>query len=151
MTDGNPYPLGATPGPEGVNFAIAAPAATAVELCLFDGTGAHEQQRLRLAARTDGIWHCRLPSARPGLVYGWRVHGPWAPREGQRFNPAKLLLDPYAREIVGRYGGEDLFLGHDPANPQLADKRDNAAVALKARVVARLPETIPGRARIPAG
>jgi len=151
MNDGTPLPLGATASPEGVNFALAAPNATAVELCLFDGTGAHEQQRLRLQARTDGVWHTRLPGARPGLVYGWRVHGPWSPAEGLRFNPAKLLLDPYAREIVGSYGGEDLFLGHDPAQPLQRDARDNAAIALKARVTTPLPAAPPGRSRIPAG
>lgn len=151
MIDGTPLPLGATPSPEGVNFALAAPNATAVELCLLDSSGAHEQQRLKLSACTDGVWHTRLPSARPGLVYGWRVHGPWAPREGLRFNPAKLLLDPYAREIVGRYGGEDLFLGHDPAHPERRDTRDNAAIALKARVAAPLPAAPPGHSRIPAG
>jgi glycogen operon protein len=151
MNDGTPLPLGATASPEGVNFALAAPNATAVELCLFDGTGAHEQQRLRLQARTDGVWHARLPGARPGLVYGWRVHGPWSPAEGLRFNPAKLLLDPYAREIVGSYGGEDLFLGHDPAQPLQRDARDNAAIALKARVTTPLPAAPPGRSRIPAG
>ncbi|MDN8614813.1 glycogen debranching protein GlgX [Variovorax ginsengisoli] len=151
MNDGTPLPLGATASPDEVNFALAAPNATAVELCLFDGTGAHEQQRLRLQARTDGVWHARLPGARPGLVYGWRVHGPWSPAEGLRFNPAKLLLDPYAREIVGRYGGEDLFLGHDPAQPLQRDARDNAAIALKARVTTPLPAAPPGRSRIPAG
>ncbi|HET7835107.1 MAG TPA: glycogen debranching protein GlgX [Variovorax sp.] len=151
MNDGTPLPLGATASPEGVNFALAAPNATAVELCLFDSTGAHEQQRLRLQTRTDGVWHTRLPGARPGLVYGWRVHGPWSPAEGLRFNPAKLLLDPYAREIVGRYGGEDLFLGHDPAQPLQRDARDNAAIALKARVTTPLPAAPPGRSRIPAG
>jgi len=151
MNDGTPLPLGATASPEGVNFALAAPNATAVELCLFDSTGAHEQQRLKLSSRTDGVWHTRLPSARPGLVYGWRVHGPWSPAEGLRFNPAKLLLDPYAREIVGRYGGEDLFLGHDPAQPLQRDTRDNAAIALKARVTAPLPAAPPGHSRIPAG
>ena len=151
MNDGTPLPLGATASPEGVNFALAAPNATAVELCLFDSTGAHEQQRLKLASRTDGVWHTRLPSARPGLVYGWRVHGPWSPAEGQRFNPAKLLLDPYARAIVGCYGGEDLFLGHDPAQPLQRDTRDNAAIALKARVTAPLPAAPPGHSRIPAG
>ena len=152
MSDGAPYPLGATPGPDGVNFALAAPHATAVELCLFDTTGAHEQQRLALGSRTDGVWHMRLAGARPGLVYGWRVHGPWSPHEGQRFNPAKLLLDPCAREVVGRYGGEDLFLGHDPGQPAQRDRRDNAAVALKARVTAPLPPSGPARRpRVAAG
>ena len=145
MTPGTPHPLGATPTPQGVNFALAAPAAEAVDLCLFDPTGQHEQQRLRLTSRTDGVWHMLLPGARPGLVYGWRVHGPWSPQRGQRFNPAKLLLDPYAREVVGRYNGEDLFLGHDPAHPDRRDLRDNAAIALKARVTAPLPPADAGR------
>jgi len=147
LSTGSPYPLGATPGPDGINFALAAPRATAVELCLFDQAGEHEQQRLVLPANTDGVWHGRLPSGRPGLVYGYRVHGPWAPGEGQRFNPAKLLLDPYAREVVGRYGGEDLFLGHDPAQPVRRDPRDNAGIALKARVAAPLPPSAGARPR----
>ncbi|MGO4395961.1 glycogen debranching protein GlgX [Variovorax sp. M-6] len=152
MSDGSPYPLGATPGPDGVNFALVAPNAAAVELCLFDATGEHEQQRLALRSRTDGVWHMRLAGARPGLVYGWRVHGPWSPHEGLRFNPAKLLLDPYAREVVGRYGGEDLFLGHDPGQPAQRDRRDNAAVALKACVTAPLPPSGPARRpRVAAG
>ncbi len=150
MNDGRPFPLGATCSPEGINFALAAPNATAVELCIFDKSGQHEQQRLKLGARTDGVWHASLPSARPGLVYGWRVHGPWSPHEGLRFNPAKVLLDPYAREIVGRYGGEDLFLGHVPGQPEQRDTRDNGAIALKARAVAPLPPGIPGRNRIAA-
>jgi glycogen operon protein len=151
LSAGTPYPLGATPTPEGINFALAAPNATGVELCLFDGTGAQEQQRLPLTRCTDGVWHGRLPSGRPGLVYGWRVHGPWAPHEGQRFNPAKLLLDPYAREVVGRYGGEALFLGHDPARPDQPDPRDNAGIALKARVVAPLAAAGPARPCIDPG
>ncbi|VTU32723.1 Glycogen debranching enzyme [Variovorax sp. SRS16] len=151
LSTGTPWPLGATPTSEGINFALAAPNATGVWLCLFDGTGQHEQQRLPLPACTDGVWHGRLPSGRPGLVYGWRVDGPWAPHEGQRFNPAKLLLDPYAREVVGRYGGEALFLGHDPAQPERRDPRDNAGIALKARVAAPLPAGGPARPRIDPG
>ncbi len=93
--------------------------------------------------------------ATPGLVYGWRVHGPWAPHAGARCNPAKGLLDPYAREIVGRYDGGDLFAGHVPGQPALRDPRDNAAVALKARVeapvaAAALPPPIETRPRIAA-
>jgi len=148
---GSPYPLGANARPDGVNFALAAPSATAVELCLFDTTGQHEQQRLKLTTRTNGVWHTGLPSARPGLVYGWRVHGPWAPHEGQRFNPAKVLLDPYAREVVGQYGGEDLFLGHDPVDPGRRDPRDNASIALKARVTAPMPAGGPARPRVEPG
>ncbi|MGF6526761.1 glycogen debranching protein GlgX [Variovorax sp. PvP013] len=155
LTEGRPFPLGATAGPAGVDFALAAPDATKVELCLFDAAGRGEQQRLTLPACTDGVWHGRLPGAGPGLVYGYRVHGRWAPHEGARFNPAKVLLDPYAREIVGRYDGGDLFLGHASGQPARRDVRDNAAVALKARVevpvpAGALPPPIESRARIAA-
>jgi glycogen operon protein len=136
---GRPWPLGATPADGGLNFALAAPDATGVELCLFDDQGSTELVRLALPACTHGVWHGQLPGGGPGLVYGWRVHGPWQPAQGHRFNPAKVVLDPYAREVVGRYDGSDLFLGHDPAHPQRPDGRDNAAVALKARVVAEPP------------
>jgi glycogen operon protein len=152
LSTGSPFPLGASLSSSGVNFALVAPNAEAVELCLFDGTGQNEQQRLRLPACTDGVWHGLLPSGQAGLVYGYRVHGLWAPHDGQRFNPAKLLLDPCAREIVGRYDGSDLFLGHDPAHPDQRDVRDNGAVALKARVAAATGTTpSPGHARIAAG
>ncbi|SFM83450.1 glycogen debranching protein GlgX [Variovorax sp. OV329] len=153
LSAGRPFPLGATLAEEGgINFALVAPDADQVELCLFDPTGQYEQQRLRLPACTDGCWHGRLPGARPGLIYGFRVHGPWAPRQGLRFNPAKLLLDPYAREVVGAYGGEDLFLGHVPGRPDERDTRDNAAIALKARVAAPLQQASPSaRPRIAAG
>ena len=149
MRDGSPHPLGASVSPEGgINFALAAPHAGAVDLCLFDPTGQYEQQRLPLPACTDGVWHGRLPGARPGLVYGYRVHGPWSPHEGLRFNASKVLLDPYAREIVGEYDGEDLFLGHVPGRPEERDLRDNVAVALKARVAAPLPPATAPRPRI---
>ncbi|RTQ31182.1 glycogen debranching enzyme GlgX [Variovorax gossypii] len=152
LSPGKPSPLGATPSQQGVNFAIAAPTAEAVDLCIFDTTGKNEQQRLSLKEQTDGIWHGHLPSGKPGLVYGYRVHGPWNPKAGQRFNPSKLLLDPYAREIVGTYDGSDLFLGHDPANPEKRDTRDNAAIALKARVAPAPTEHGPaGHARIASG
>ncbi|RYZ09039.1 MAG: glycogen debranching enzyme GlgX [Comamonadaceae bacterium] len=152
LSPGLPHPLGATVLPDGVNFALAAPNATRVELCLFDSaTGREEQQRLPLPGCTDGVWHGLFPGARAGLVYGWRVHGPWAPNEGHRFNPAKVLLDPYAREIVGRYGGEDLFVGHDAADPRRPDLRDSAALALKARVASLAPRPThrPGKALPP--
>jgi glycogen operon protein len=144
MQHGHTRTLGATLETGGVNFALAAPNALAVELCLFDATGNTELERLTLPCQTDGIWHGFLPGAQAGLVYGWRVYGPWAPHEGHRFNPAKVLLDPYAREVVGSYQGQDLHLGHDRFNPGQADPQDNAAVALKARVVADLGAPLPG-------
>ncbi|MDP9920445.1 glycogen operon protein [Variovorax boronicumulans] len=150
LSPGHPHPLGATLTQQGVNFALTAPSASKVELCLFDSTGKSEQQRLPLPECTDGIWHGLLPNARTGLIYGYRVHGPWSPQEGKRFNPAKLLLDPYAREILGHYNGSDLFLGHAPTDPTQRDHRDNAPIALKARVTApaNAPRTA-GQAHIP--
>ena len=92
---GAPAPLGATWDGEGTNFAIFSEHASAVELCLFEqAERLQEIARIRLAERTDQIWHAYLPDVRPGRLYGFRVHGPYRPEEGHRFNPAKLLLDP---------------------------------------------------------
>src|ERR671920_1986697 len=99
---GQPYPLGATWDGEGVNFAIFSEDATGVELCLFArGEDAREQLRVPLRERNDQVWHCYLPDARPGQLYGYRVAGPYQPEKGLRFNPAKLLIDPYAKSIDG--------------------------------------------------
>ncbi|MFO1217811.1 MAG: glycogen debranching protein GlgX [Burkholderiaceae bacterium] len=130
---------GASVEPGGVSFALVAPGASAVTLCLFGDDGVHETQRLALSAHGGDTWHGFVPGAAPGRVYGYRVAGAWAPALGQRFNAAKLLLDPRAREVVGHYGGSDLFIGHDAAGPSRPDTRDNATVALKARVVADPP------------
>ncbi|MBS0542903.1 MAG: glycogen debranching enzyme GlgX, partial [Proteobacteria bacterium] len=152
LVPGRPWPLGATLCEAGVNFAVWAPDATAIDLCLFDDAGRHELARQRLPACSEGVWHGRLPDARPGLVYALRAHGPWAPQQGHRFNTAKLLLDPWAREVVGRYGRQGpgpaddtalgaelaLHVGHLAADADQPDPRDNAAVALKARVPAPL-------------
>jgi glycogen operon protein len=106
-------PLGATWDGEGTNFAIFSEHATAVELCLFDHPDAPaEVQRIRLPERTDQIWHAYLPDVRPGQLYGYRVHGPYAPAEGHRFNPAKLLLDPYARAVSGTIRWSDALSGY---------------------------------------
>ena len=155
LAAGRPHPLGAhcvgPRGAGGVNFAVWAPDAERVELCLFDDSGRCELQRLELPRCTDGVWHGLLAGAGPGLVYGLRAHGPWAPQRGHRFNPAKVLLDPWAREVVGRYEGElDLHLGHDPADPARPDPRDNAAVALKARVAPALATRRHRRPSVPA-
>ena len=91
---GRPWPLGAHWTGAGVNFALFSAHAEAVELCLYDETGAEETARLPLRARTDQVWHGFLPGAAPGLRYGYRVHGPYDPARGHRFNPLKLLLDP---------------------------------------------------------
>ncbi len=101
IREGLPNPLGATWDGLGVNFALFSAHATKVELCLFDATGKTELERIELPEYTDEVFHGYLPDARPGTVYGYRVHGPYAPEEGHRFNPNKLLLDPYAKAHVG--------------------------------------------------
>ena len=108
---GRPYPLGATWDGTGVNFALFSEHATGVELCLFREPGdAGEAAKITLTERTDQVWHCYLPDARPGQYYGYRVHGPYDPGQGQRFNPAMLLIDPYARAITGAIEwSNDLF------------------------------------------
>src|SRR3990172_11391685 len=99
---GSPSPLGATWDGAGVNFAIYSEHASRVELCLFDASDASvERVRVPLTDRTDMVWHGYLPDVGPGQLYGYRVHGPWDPAAGLRFNPAKVLLDPYAR-LIGR-------------------------------------------------
>ena len=99
---GRPHPLGATWDGAGVNFALFSKHAERVELCLFDPRGRREIERVELASRTDFVWHCYLPEARPGLLYGYRVHGPHEPDRGHRFDHNKVLLDPYARVIKGQ-------------------------------------------------
>mgnify|MGYP000275959320 CR=1 FL=1 len=98
---GKPYPLGASWDGEGVNFAIFSEHAEKVELCLIDGRGRRETERIPMRWQTDQVWHCYLPEARPGQLYGYRVHGPYDPENGHRFNANKLLLDPYAKDISG--------------------------------------------------
>src|SRR5499425_3188970 len=108
---GSPYPLGATWDGAGVNFALFSEHATAVDLCLFDPEDPRrERQRIRMQEHTNQVWHVYLPEARPGQPYGYRVEGPWEPANGHRFNPAKLLLDPYARAVDGTITwGDSLF------------------------------------------
>jgi isoamylase len=138
---GCPTPLGATWDGAGTNFAISAPNATAVELCLFaqPGDGA-ESQRVELRGRTGPIWHAYVPGIGPGQAYGYRVHGPYAPAAGHRFNPAKLLLDPYAKAISGSITWTDALTGYpvwstDPARDLIQDPVDSAAAIPKCVVV----------------
>ncbi|MDR6306559.1 glycogen operon protein [Nitrobacter vulgaris] len=138
VQEGKPFPLGATWDGLGVNFAIFSANATKVELCLFDDDGETELERIELPEYTDEVWHGYLPTARPGTVYGYRVHGPFEPLAGHRFNPNKLLLDPYAKQLVGELRwGPELFgyeLGH--ADKDLSfDNRDSAKLMQKCRVV----------------
>jgi glycogen operon protein len=98
---GRPFPLGASWDGEGVNFAIYSASAERVELCLFDGLARPENRRIKFMERTGHVWHCYLPGIRPGQLYGFRAHGPYDPGAGLRFNPSKLLIDPYARALAG--------------------------------------------------
>ncbi len=97
----SPFPRWAAWDGEGVNFSLFSEHAERVELCLFNVSGKREVQRIEVREQTDQIWHCYLPEARPGLLYGYRVHGPYDPERGHRFNPNKLLIEPYAKDIVG--------------------------------------------------
>ncbi len=132
---GRAWPLGATVRDGGVNFAVFSAHATAIELCMFDAAGREEQARLPLPARSGDIWHGFLSGAGAGLIYGLRGHGHWRPDHGHRFNAHKLLLDPWAREIVGRFDWHPMHHGADHDHPQHMNMVDNAARALKARVV----------------
>jgi len=135
---GRSYPLGATWNGEGVNFALFSEHAEKVELCLFSSDGRHEIARVPLHWHTDQVWHTYLPEARPGLLYGYRVHGPYRPEEGHRFNPHKLLLDPYARQIVGALQWSDAHFGYRVGHPKADlsfDRRDSAPGMPKCVVV----------------
>jgi isoamylase len=129
LQSGLPFPLGATWDGRGANFALFSVHATKVELCLFDGNGARELERIALPEYTDEVWHGYLPDARPGQVYGYRVHGPYDPNAGHRFNPYKLLLDPYAKQLRGELVWTDAHfayrVGHAKADLSF-DRRDNA-------------------------
>ena len=123
----------------GVNFAVFSQRAKQIELCVFDASGTHELKRYALHADEDGVFSGVLPGAQPGLIYGYRAHGSYKPESGYRFNPHKLLLDPYARDIVGRFEWRPEHFAYAHGHPEGArvlDTRDNAAFALKARVTA---------------
>ena len=143
LSEGLPYPLGATWDGLGVNFALFSANATKVELCLFDEGGRTELERLELPEYTDEVWHGYVPTARPGTTYAYRVHGRYAPLEGHRFNHHKLLLDPYARAHVGEltwhpavFGyTKDAKAGDTKAGDGGFDVRDSAPYMPKCRVV----------------
>ncbi|WP_099326940.1 glycogen debranching protein GlgX [Candidatus Kuenenia stuttgartiensis] len=123
---GKAYPLGATWDGAGVNFSLFSENATGVELCLFDGQdGNHEVARIRMAHHTDQVWHTYLPTVRPGQLYGYRVYGPYEPKSGHRFNPAKLLLDPYAKAISGTICWSDALFGYTPGHKEADLSKDD--------------------------
>jgi isoamylase len=114
---GSPYPLGATWDGKGVNFALFAENATGVELCLFENPDSKkESQKIKLIERTHQVWHVYLPDCKPGLLYGYRVHGPYEPSEGHRFNAHKVLIDPYARAIAGAINWSDALFSYEVGN-----------------------------------
>ncbi|WHT18216.1 glycogen debranching protein GlgX [Crossiella sp. CA-258035] len=116
---GAPFPLGAHPEPGGVRFAVASASAEAVEVCLVDDgpDGRLVERRFELTQRTFGVWHGLIPGVAPGQRYGYRVHGPYEPHRGVRCNPAKILVDPYARRISGTVTDMDATLGHLGEDP----------------------------------
>jgi isoamylase len=135
---GRPDPRGATWDGEGVNFALFSENAERVELCVFDDAGRRQLQRIALSERTDQVWHCYLPEARPGMLYGYRVYGRYRPDEGSRFNPHKLLLDPYAMQIVGALRWSDALFGYTPGHRRedlSYDRRDSAGGMPKCKVI----------------
>jgi len=135
---GVPYPLGATWDGLGVNFAVFSANATRMQLCTFDAQGRREIARYDLAERTNDVWHGYLPNAAPGLVYGYRAHGPYEPQNGHRFNSHKLLLDPYAKALVGSLRWTDAVFGyrlHSPRGDLSFDRRDSAPAMVKAQVI----------------
>ena len=153
IAEGVPYPLGATWNGVGVNFALFSAHATKVELCLFDATGREEIERIELPEYTDEVWHVFVPDLKPGAVYGYRVHGPYAPEEGHRFNPNKLLLDPYAKAHIGELKWAPEIFGYtlDHEDGDLSfDERDSAPFVPKCKVVdANFSWTHPERNALP--
>jgi glycogen operon protein len=136
---GNPYPLGATWDGSGVNFSLFSENAAGVLLCLFDGPDGNEEVApIRMTEQTDLVWHIYLPEVRPGQRYGYRVEGPYDPANGHRFNPAKLLLDPYAKAIDGTIRWSDALFGYAIGHPDAdlaRDEQDSARNIPKAVVL----------------
>lgn len=119
ITPGSPYPIGATPDDKGVNFAIYGDYATGVDLCLFDSlSDTKESQRIKMTERFHQVWHVHVSGIKPGQLYGYRVSGPYAPMEGNRFNANKLLLDPYAKAIAGTINWHDSLFGYQIGSPE---------------------------------
>jgi len=138
LEPGSPYPRGATWDGGGVNFALFSANATKVELCLFDQKGRRETDRVALPEFTHEVWHGYLPDVRPGQLYGYRVHGPYDPPNGHRFNPYKLVIDPYAKALHGDIKWHDSLFGYRVGSPRgdlLPDRRDSAFVIPKCVVV----------------
>jgi glycogen operon protein len=136
MKEGTPHPRGATWDGEGTNFAVFSANASKVELCLFDETGSRELERVALPEYTNQIWHGYLPGVNPGSLYGYRVHGPYEPAAGHRFNPNKLLLDPYAAAHIGELQWNPAIFGYqlESQDDLTFDERDSAPYMPKCSV-----------------
>jgi isoamylase len=135
---GRPYPLGATWDGDGVNFALFSEHAEKVELCLFDPRGRREIARIDMRWQSDQVWHCCLPEARPGDLYGYRAYGPYEPNRGHRFNPHKLLIDPYAKSLAGSLHWSDALFGYRVGHKDrdiVADRRNSASGMPKCKVI----------------
>ena len=147
---GRPWPMGVTPavveGRAGLNVAVFARHATAVELCLYDEAGVTETARIDLPACTHGVWHGFVPGPGPGQLYGLRAYGPWQPEAGHRFNPARLLIDPWARSLSGPVAHLAQETGHRPEAPDQPEPHDNADHIPKARVLDMAAELRAGAA-----
>src|SRR4029078_1077615 len=138
VREGLPYPKGATWDGKGVNFALFYANATKVELCIFDNQGKNERERIERPEYRDEIWHGYVPDLPPGTIYGYRVHGPYEPDAGHRFNPNKLLLDPYARAPFGMLQWDDAVFGYSigaPGDDLTFDTRDSAPFMPKSVVI----------------
>jgi isoamylase len=136
---GSPYPLGATWDGNGVNFALYADKATGVELCLFKSTTDEKEfVKLKMNERSHQVWHIYIPGLKPGQLYGYRVHGAYEPNNGQRFNPHKLLLDPYAKAIAGKIEWSDSLFGYEVGSEEedlSLSEQDSAAFLPKCVVI----------------
>src|SRR5438477_2986387 len=138
LTGGTSSRLGATWDGSGTNFALFSANAEKVELCLFETSGRREIERIALPERTEDVWHGYLPQAAPGQLYGYRVYGPYQPQAGHRFNPNKLLIDPYSKRLAGHFSWTDAHLayrvGHRREDLSF-DRRDNGRAMLKSVVI----------------
>src|ERR1043166_7776457 len=126
---GKPYPQGATWDGAGVNFSVYSERAAGVDLCLFEDPEGAESEIITLRESTGYVWHCYLPGVKLGQLYGYRVHGPYEPERGDRFNPAKLLIDPYAKALSGVLNWDAPVFGYrlgDPAADLSCDAQDTA-------------------------
>ncbi len=150
LQEGAPFPLGATYDGRGVNFALFSRHAEAVELCLFVRSGERESIRIAVPNRTEDVWHVYVEGLAPGQLYGYRVHGPYDPENGHRFNPHKLLIDPYARLLSGRLRWHDAMWGYRIGSQRgdlTMDRRDSARFMPKS--VVQEPELFWGEDRHP--